>query len=252
MSDRRGYPQRWRTRAPASRHRRQNGTMTSSWTDGPPSTGHRASRAAGRRPAGSGRRRAPARTVRETEDLQIDGTTVRIVRSSRRTRTISAAWRDGMFQVSVPMGLGPDAERDWARKMLSKVSSRQPDGAGSDAELLARARTLATTWLDGEVDPREVVWSTRQQRRWGSCTPSTGRIRISSEVAAMPGWVLDGVLVHELVHLKHGSHSAAFHAMANRYPRQLEAMAFLNGVSHATGRGMSGADDGEPEDELSG
>lgn len=221
--------------------------MTSSWTDGPPSTGRPAPRAAGHRTTGTGRRRAPARTVRETEDLRVDGTTVRIVRSSRRTRTVSAAWRDGMIQVSVPMGLGPDAERDWARKMLTKVSSRQPSGPGADTELLARARTLARTWLGGEVDPREVVWSTRQQRRWGSCTPSTGRIRISSEVAAMPGWVLDGVLVHELVHLKHGDHSAEFYAMANRYPRQQEAMAFLNGVSHATGRGMSGADEGDPE-----
>lgn len=206
--------------------------MTSSWTGGPPRTG---------------RRRAPVRTVRETEDLQVDGTTVRIVRSSRRTRTISAAWRDGVIQVSVPMGLGPDSERDWARKMLTKVASRRPTGAGADTELLARARELAARWLGGEVDPREVVWSTRQQRRWGSCTPSTGRIRISSEVAAMPGWVVDGVLVHELVHLKHADHSAAFHAMANRYPRQLEAMAFLNGVSHATGRGMSGTDS-EPDE----
>lgn len=193
----------------------------------------------------------------------MDGTTVRIVRSSRRTRTISAAWRDGMVQVSVPMGLGPDAERQWARKMLTKVSARRPSGAGSDAQLLARARELARRWLGGEVDPREVVWSTRQQRRWGSCTPSTGRIRISSEVADIPGWVVDGVLVHELVHLKHVDHSAAFHTMANRYPRQVEAMAFLNGVSHATGRGMVGADAGsedgpedgpedEPEDEAGG
>ncbi|MGM7668824.1 YgjP-like metallopeptidase domain-containing protein [Microbacterium sp. A93] len=221
--------------------------MTSSWTDGPPSTHRPASRAAGHRTTGTGRRRATARTVRETEDLQIDGTTVRIVRSSRRTRTVSAAWRDGIVQVSVPMGLDPEAERDWARKMLTKVASRQPNGPAADTELLARARALATTWLDGEVDPLEVVWSTRQQRRWGSCTPSTGRIRISSEVAAMPGWVLDGVLVHELVHLRHGDHSAAFHAMANRYPRQQEAMAFLNGVSHATGRGMSGADEVGPE-----
>lgn len=145
------------------------------------------------------------------------------------------------------MGLGPAVERDWARKMLTRVAARRPSGADSDSELLARARTLASTWLDGEVEPREVVWSTRQQRRWGSCTPSTGRIRISSEVAAMPGWVLDGVLVHELVHLKHSDHSAAFHAMANRYPRQQEAMAFLNGVSHATGRGMTGADEEGPD-----
>jgi predicted metal-dependent hydrolase len=197
---------------------------------------------------GTGGRSGGVRKTRETEDLEVEGTPVRLVRSSRRTRTISATWRDGKVQVSVPMGLGPELEREWALKMIKKVASRQPAGPSSDADLLVRARRLARAWLDGEVDPREVVWSTRQQRRWGSCTPSTGRIRISSELAAMPDWVLDGVLVHELVHLKYGHHSAAFHAMANRYPRQLEAMAFLNGVSYATGRGMSGPD-GEPDSE---
>jgi predicted metal-dependent hydrolase len=113
-------------------------------------------------------------------------------------------------------------------------------------ELLARARALARRYLDGRVNPREVVWSTRQQRRWGSCSPAIGRIRLSSELADMPGWVLDGVIVHELAHLEHADHSAAFHDLADRYPRQQEAMAFLSGVSFATGRGLSAAD-GEPD-----
>ncbi|WP_313817489.1 M48 family metallopeptidase [Citricoccus sp.] len=217
--------------------------MTPSRPDARPSTS-----TPPRTASSTGRRRAsePGNHGREVEDLEVEGTVVRIVRSSRRTRTISAAWRDGRVQVSVPMGLGAQAERDWARRMLQKVASRQPAGPQSDEDLLARARKLARTWLGGEVDPREVVWSTRQQRRWGSCTPTTGRIRIAAEVARMPGWVLDGVLVHELVHLQHGEHSAAFHAMAGRYPRQKEAMAFLNGVSHATGRGLTGPD-GEPD-----
>lgn len=193
-----------------------------------------------RRPAGN------SRPARQTLDLEVDGTPVRLVRSARRTRTISAAWRDGRLQVSVPMGLDTAEEHEWARKMLRKVAARQPEGPSSDAELLTRARALARRWLDGRVDPREVVWSTRQQRRWGSCTPTTGRIRLSAELAEMPGWVLDGVIIHELAHLEHPNHTAAFHALADRYPRQREAMAFLSGVSHATGRGLSGVD-GEPD-----
>jgi predicted metal-dependent hydrolase len=194
----------------------------------------------GQRPAG------PARPTRQTLDLEVDGTPVRLVRSARRTRTISASWRDGRLQVSVPMGLASEEEQEWTRKMIRKVTARQPEGPASDVELLARARALARRYLDGRVDPREVVWSTRQQRRWGSCTPSTGRIRLSSELADMPGWVLDGVIIHELAHLEHADHTAAFHALADRYPRQREAMAFLSGVSFATGRGLSAAD-GEPD-----
>ncbi|HRO31398.1 MULTISPECIES: M48 family metallopeptidase [Micrococcaceae] len=194
----------------------------------------------GRRPAG------PARPTRQTLDLEVDGTPVRLVRSARRTRTISASWREGRLQVSVPMGLASEEEHEWARRMIRKVEARRPQGPASDGELLSRARALAGRYLEGRVDPREVVWSTRQQRRWGSCTPSTGRIRLSTELADMPGWVLDGVIVHELAHLEHANHTAAFHALADRYPRQREAMAFLSGVSFATGRGLS-APDGEPD-----
>ncbi|HEY4615747.1 MAG TPA: M48 family metallopeptidase [Citricoccus sp.] len=195
----------------------------------------------GRRSAG------PPRPTRQTLDLEVDGTPVRLVRSARRTRTISAAWRQGRLQVSVPMGLDAQEEHEWARKMIRKVAARQPEGPSSDADLLARARTLARRYLDGAVTPHEVVWSSRQQRRWGSCTPATGRIRLSSELATMPGWVLDAVIVHELAHLEHANHTPAFHALADRYPRQREAMAFLAGVSFASGRGLS-APDGEPED----
>ncbi|MFC7402004.1 M48 family metallopeptidase [Citricoccus sp. GCM10030269] len=222
--------------------------MTSSASSASSSSSRTSSSAQGRPASGTGRRRSAGRTrnTREIEDLEVDGTPVRLVRSSRRTRTISASWRDGRIQVSVPMGLGSEGEREWARKMIQRVDSRQQRGQPSDQDLLDRARRLARQWLDGEVEPREVVWSTRQQRRWGSCTPTTGRIRISADVASMPGWVLDGVLVHELVHLKHGDHSAEFHALANRYPRQQESMAFLAGVSFASGRGLSGPD-GEPD-----
>ena len=44
-----------------------------------------------------------------------------------------------------------------------------------------------------------------------------------------PGWVLDSVLVHEVAHLTHHNHSAAFHRLADGYPRHAEAGLFLAG-----------------------
>ncbi len=49
--------------------------------------------------------------------------------------------------------------------------------------------------------PSTIEWSDRQLTRWGSCTPSDGKIRVSNRLATMPGWVLDWVIVHELAHL---------------------------------------------------
>ena len=199
--------------------------------------------------ARSGRR--PSRpSLRETVDLEVEGTPVRIVRSTRRRKTVSAAWRDGRLQVNLPWGLPAQAEQDWVVRMITRVQADPAAEPGADQALLQRARRLARTHLDGQVDPTEVVWSTRQQRRWGSCTPGTGRIRISAEMAGMPEWVLDAVIVHELTHLKHPGHTPAFHEMAGRYPRQVEAMAFLAGVTYARGRSVPGTDEADqaPED----
>lgn len=185
--------------------------------------------------------------MRESVDVEVRGTPVRVVRSSKRTKTVSAAWREGRLQVNLPWGLSEQAEQDWVDRMLTKVQANPASRPGANQDLLQRALRLARTHLDGEVQPTEVVWSTRQQHRWGSCTPSTGRIRISSELAEMPDWVLDAVIVHELTHLKHTGHTRAFHDMAGRYPRQTEAMAFLAGVTYARGRGGAGAAAGQNE-----
>ena len=41
-------------------------------------------------------------STQDTEFTRDDGIRVRIRRSARRTRTVSAAWRDGVAVVSVP------------------------------------------------------------------------------------------------------------------------------------------------------
>ena len=44
---------------------------------------------------------------------------------------------------------------------------------------------------------------------------------------SFPGWVVDAVVVHELAHLVEANHSPAFHALADRFPRQERATGFL-------------------------
>lgn len=150
----------------------------------------------------------------------------------------------GMFQVSVPAGLSEKQVSEAAHDMMQKIERRRRSaGTNSDDALLEHARQLALTWLNGEVEPMEVVWSSRQNTRWGSCTATSGRIRLSTRLQEMPQWVQDGVLVHELAHLKHSGHGDEFQQLAQRYPRQKEVTAFLEGVTFASGRGITDTPD---------
>jgi hypothetical protein len=51
--------------------------------------------------------------------------------------------------------------------------------------------------------------------------------------------VVDGVLIHELAHLKYAGHGDDFQAFTRRYPRMAEADAFLEGAAFAQRREQS-------------
>lgn len=172
--------------------------------------------------------------------VEIDGETVRLISSARRKKTVSAKIRDGMIELSVPLQMRDAEIVRSGRGLISKIKSRQQDSTRfrSNSELYARAQYLARVWLGSEVMPTSVVWSDRQTTLWGSCTAATGAIRISTMLQGMPQWVIDGVLVHELAHLKYSDHGQEFRDFAGRYPRMGESIAFLHGVSFAQHRGQ--------------
>ncbi len=110
-------------------------------------------------------------------------------------------------------------------RLLTK--HRLQSGLDNDG-LLARAIELSDRYLVG-ARPASVRWVTNQTARWGSCSYYSGDIRLSHRLRMVPEWVLDSVLVHEVAHLTHADHSAAFHKLAGGYPRHKEAGIFLAG-----------------------
>ncbi|SDG93764.1 hypothetical protein SAMN05421505_109181 [Sinosporangium album] len=119
------------------------------------------------------------------------------------------------------------------RRMLDRLAAKEQRRRPSDAELLERATDLSNRYLDGRAKPASVRWVENQQHRWGSCTPDHGTIRISTRLRGMPAWVVDYVIMHELVHLIVPSHGPRFWALVDHYPRAERARGFLEGFSMA-------------------
>jgi predicted metal-dependent hydrolase len=183
--------------------------------------------------------------VRNLAGGPADAGVVEVRRSARRRRTVTAYREKGRTVVLIPAAFSPAEERRWVAQMVAKLQTREERrrrSLGGDEELMARARTLSAAHLDGLAEPVSVRWVENQNRRWGSCTPADGSIRLSSRLRSMPEYVVDYVLVHELVHLLEPGHDERFWALVARYPRAERARGFLEGVEMA---GTTGAAVGE-------
>ena len=174
------------------------------------------------------RRREVAPAAVEHRAASDDAPSLEIRSSARRTKTATAWWEGSTLIVALPARVRGSEREQLIAWLVERSRRRRPALLSSDPELLERAIRLAATFDLGVV-PTSVRFVTNQRRRWGSCSVESGTIRLSDRLRAVPGWVLDAVLVHELAHLAVPDHSAAFHELADRHPRQRDATTFLDG-----------------------
>jgi predicted metal-dependent hydrolase len=159
------------------------------------------------------------------------------VRHRRARRYLLRVEFDGRLRVTIPRG-GSQREADafarrhveWVARQRAGLShgrlsteERQRLREQARAELPCRVRDLAD-----QHGLRVTRISIRNQRtRWGSCGRD-GHICLNWRLVAMPDWVRDYVMIHELMHLKRLDHSAAYWRMvAAAFPRYREARQWL-------------------------
>lgn len=133
----------------------------------------------------------------------------------------------------VPASLSKKAEAEWVRTMVDRIIKQEERRRPSDDQLMTRAKELSDRYLGGLVQPLSVRWVDNQHTRWGSCTPADRTIRLSSRLQGMPLWVVDYVLLHEVVHLIEPQHDEKFWGWVNRYPKAERAKGYLEGWSAA-------------------
>jgi len=147
---------------------------------------------------------------------------VEVVRSTRRKRTVGARLVGEVLRVSVPSWMSAADERRYVEHMRLRFERQLQ---ASLVDLDERAAVLARRY--GLPQPLSIRWVDNMHSRWGSCTPTTRTVRLSTRLARFPMWVRDYVIVHELAHLMHAGHTAAFWRLVDRYPMAERARGYL-------------------------
>jgi len=131
-------------------------------------------------------------------------------------------WGERLLLKVVERDAPPQATRAH-RKLLLQVRPGTPrerrEGLLEDwyrSQLKAALPVLVAKWepLLGVSVSR--VFVRRMKTRWGSCTPSTGSIRLNTELAKKPVECLEYVVVHEMAHLLEPTHGQHFIAQLDR------------------------------------
>ena len=152
---------------------------------------------------------------------------IRIVRSNQRTRTVSARVEDGCLVVRAPSSISDAELQPIVEKLLKRVQTRKIKRSLDADDLQRRAQEMNQQYFAGKLKWHSIEWSTNQNKRWGSCTPGMGTIRISHRLATLPPFVLEYVIVHELAHLLEANHGPRFWDLVSRYPGAERARGYL-------------------------
>ena len=148
--------------------------------------------------------------------------TVEVTRSKKRRRSVGAQLVGDTLRVAIPSWMTADEEAHWVQEMSKRFRRRL---STDRIDLAERARVLAGRYC--LPTPTNIRWADDMTTRWGSCTPASSTIRISTRIAAFPGWVVDYVIVHELSHLVVAGHDERFWTLVHRFPKAERAIGYL-------------------------
>ena len=166
---------------------------------------------------------------KEHEELLSRLPEFRVIRSSRRKRTLHAYRQNGVIEIHIPDRLSRRQEFEVIPEMIDLVLKRENRLRKSDNALLELSDLLLAEFLpEFSERPISVTWRVMRER-WGSCTTVDKTIRISERLNTAPDYALRYVLFHELIHLRIAGHGDDFHELLARYPDKDRAEAFLEG-----------------------
>jgi len=153
---------------------------------------------------------------------------VKIIRSSKRMRTVSARMVNDLLVVHAPAALSrerlqkivSDFKLRFERKKLKEELDRKQD-------LVDIAARLNAKYFENRLKINSIEYVTDQNSKFGCCNYRDATIRISHKIGFMPHWVRDYVVIHEMAHLLEPNHSSAFWKIVRRYKLSERARGYL-------------------------
>jgi hypothetical protein len=156
----------------------------------------------------------------------------------RRRRSVELGLHDGKLIARAPMRISAAELQDMLVGLRRELweQYRGSHCFGEDA-LSACAARASKKWLgDVELPKYSVRFAGRMRKRWASCTAPvaaglSGSIRVSHVLEGHPNWLLEHLLLHELIHLLHPNHGPAFQQLMARSPSGERAAGYLEALT---------------------
>ncbi len=155
---------------------------------------------------------------------------VEVIRSAKRRKSVGAKLQNGTLVVRAPASMSDAELQPIIANLRARLAKKVNPPPQSDSELEMRAAELNREFFAGKLRWQSIRYVSNQTKRYGSCTPASGTIRLSDRLATMPKFVRDYVIVHELAHLVEANHGKRFWQLVNRYPLTERARGYLMAV----------------------
>ena len=121
----------------------------------------------------------------------------------REVDEISVRFIHSKFQIEAPL-------------TTSQTALRQAVDTFYKERAIKKISPLVKKWSNLMGLEPEYVGYRKSEKRWGSCSPSN-RISFNYHLIKLSTSLIEYVVVHELVHLRHKNHSKAFWSEVKRY-----------------------------------
>ena len=164
----------------------------------------------------------PIRNIKEISDG------IKILRSNKRKKTISARLVGGVMSVYAPVDISDSELKKAIDKLKKRLHNRKlKRELDKTQDLVSIAQRLNKKYFDNRLKIRSIEYASNQNRIFGCCNYKLRKIRISQRLMHLPYWVRDYVIIHEMAHLIEPNHSRAFWGIVYQYKLTERAKGYL-------------------------